>query len=165
MAAGSYLVRLTMNGTPVTDASVDLTQDREWNEVVAAIDPLQYRGVISFQGADTGVSDTHTLYVPKGPSTTFRVCPEAVTLGQVSSTCTNGVRFMGPSFPETQGGVTVGTIVISGTTYWYASGLTGSGGEGEDDEGNTIPFFPVWSIPVIGVIGWYVLKREGWVGA
>jgi hypothetical protein len=167
MPSGSYTVRLTSNNIPVADVTVSLSEDREWNEVVAATDRLWYRGVISFQGTDTGVSGTHTLYVPKGPSTTFRVCPEAVTLSEVSDTCTNGVAFTGP-YPQTQpvgsDTVIVGTTDIGGATYWYASGLSGSGGEGEDNDGNTIPFFPVWSIPVIGVIGWYVLKREGWVG-
>ena len=55
----------------------------------------------------------------------------------------------------------VGTTSIGGMTYWYASGLSGSGGEGEGTGGDPVPFFPWWGLPALALIcGTYVMRRE-----
>lgn len=167
LPSGTYTVRLTMDGTPVVDAPVGLTQNRSWRTVSAETDAIHNKAVIKFLGDNTGTSGTHTLYVVKGSTTSFRVCPNAQILSEVTSSCTGGVAFTG-SYPQTQtvgaDTVEVGTTSIGGLTYWYASGLTGSGGEGEGGGGgDPVPFFPWWSVPGIAIACGYVLYREKWV--
>jgi hypothetical protein len=173
---GKYNVLLQKSSIPIVKAPTDLTQNRSWLNVSANTDATNSKVVVHFDDAEVAThghdpaADKHTIYAKKNATGIFRLCPDATTLNDVTDACANGVLFSGP-FPQEQsvGGstVTVGTIDIDGVTYWYASGVTGSGGEGEagSGSGTSVPFFPLWSIPVIGVIGWYLLKKEGWIQA
>ena len=168
LASGTHTVRLTQDSVPVVDTAVGLTQNRTWSTISAQTDTQNHKVVVKFLGDNTGASGTHTIYATKGSTTSFRVCPNAQALSDVTSGCTGGVLFSG-TFPASQtvgsDTVEVGTVNIGGTLYWYASGLTGSGGEGEGGAGDPVPFFPWWSVPVVGLIGWYVLKRGQWLEA
>ena len=168
---GSYVARLRKSGTPMVDATVNLNQDRSWASVTA--DTSGNKVVVDFPVADAGThghdasQNPHTIYARKDSTISFRVCPGATTLNDVSASCGGGVLFSGP-FPQQQDvsgeTVTVGTTDINSVTYWYASGLTGSGGEGEGEgEGSSssVPFFPWWSIPFLLLAGvWFLQQRE-----
>jgi hypothetical protein len=168
LPSGTHAIRLLMNGTPVVDVPVGLTQNRDWGTVAAEADPTHFKAVVKFLGANTGAGAAHTLYAAKGTTASFRVCPNAVALSEVTTGCTGGAAFAGP-FPQTQSvgsdTVVVGTGSIAGLTYWYASGLTGSGGEGEGGGtgGETIPFFPWWGVPILLAGCGAVLYRGKWL--
>ncbi|MDD5056145.1 MAG: hypothetical protein PHZ00_07835 [Candidatus Peribacteraceae bacterium] len=113
---------------------------------------------------------TYALYIPKIEThTTLRVCSGKQDLGCLSS---NDWSFTANEAGAiTTNGVfdTTGITVTVADGYWKVSGLTGTSAQGEGVSGggssSSVPFFPLWSIPIIGVIGWYVLKREGWIQA
>jgi hypothetical protein len=70
----------------------------------------------------TGLYGTHTLWLPKTSDSGVYVCPNALTVSEVSSSCADVLSFAGP-FPQTKSGVTVS---VDGS-YWKIEGLTGSG--------------------------------------
>ena len=172
---GTYNAMLNKNGVPIVKAPTDLSQNRSWETVTAFTDPDNSKVAVYFNPTDVATyghnptQDKHTIYAKQNATVSFRVCPSAVSLAEVTSGCTNGVLFAGP-FPQTKtvagASVEVGTISLDGATYWYASGLTGSGGEGEmgtEGGGSPVPFFPWWSVPGIAVVCGYVLYRGKWV--
>ena len=114
---------------------------------------------------------TFTLYVPYNEAhNAVRVCLDKTTLGCSSSDTWSFVGLSTNEFATTNVDPTSLTNIDVSIeqSYWKITGLDGTGGQGENYEGdgsNPVPFFPLWSIPVIGFIGWYVLKREGWIQA
>ena len=137
---GKYNVLLQKNGVSIVKALTDLMQNRTWQGVIADADSVNSKAVVHFDSQDIAghghdpAQDPHTLFVKKNLTSTFLVCPDATVLADVHSGCTNGVLFEGP-FPQTQKvsglNVEVGLTSFEDGSYWYASGLTGSGGEGE----------------------------------
>ncbi|MDD5055602.1 MAG: hypothetical protein PHZ00_05040 [Candidatus Peribacteraceae bacterium] len=113
---------------------------------------------------------TYILYVPKIEShTTLRVCSGRQELGcTIDDNWSFTANEAGTITPK-EGFDTTGITVAVAGGYWKVSGLTGTSAQGEGGSGggssSSVPFFPLWSIPVIGVIGWYVLRREGWIQA
>jgi hypothetical protein len=114
---------------------------------------------------------SYALYIPKvAGHTSLRVCSGKTDLGCTSNDASwSFVANEAGTITETHNGFnTAGITVTVADGYWKVSGLVATGGEGEAGSGGggvDVPFFPLWSIPVIGVIGWYVLKREGWIQA
>jgi hypothetical protein len=140
--SGRQTVRILSGSTPVSDVVIDFSENRDWGSVTANSDTSANKAVISITGADTGATGTHSLYIPRGDKNLVRICPNATTLSDVNTSCFGGVNFSGP-FPQTQtvgsGSVTVNTVTISGTDYFVATGLTGSGGlayQNEENSGN-----------------------------
>jgi hypothetical protein len=70
----------------------------------------------------TGLYGTHTLWLPKTGDSGVYVCPNATSVSEVSSSCSNVLSFAGP-FPQTLSGITVSVD----DSYWKVEGLTGSG--------------------------------------
>jgi hypothetical protein len=164
--SGNHTARLKKNGTTIVDAVVDLTADRDWSGITA--DASGNKAVVVFPSGQISThghnasSNPHTLYVAKGITTHFRVCPNATSLEEVSNSCTNGVVFtagqtQSVTFPSGSSDVTVNTVNIGSTTYWSASGMLGSGGEGEDE--GSAPDMGTWAMLILaaaagGLIYW-----------
>jgi hypothetical protein len=85
------------------------------------IEALGNKIVVNATGV-TGIYGTHTLWLPKTSDSGVYVCPNALTVSEVSSSCSNVLSFAGP-FPQTKSDVTVSVD----DSYWKVEGLTGSG--------------------------------------
>jgi hypothetical protein len=168
--AGKYYVLLQKSGVPIVNALTDLTQDRNWQGVTASIDAARSKVAVYFDPNATTThghspsGDKHMIFAKKNETAHFRVCPDATSLNDVAENCSNGVLFMGP-FPQTQTvkgeSVQVGQVNIGGLVYWYASGLTGSGGQGEGSEAVvSVPAFSWWSLVLVLSGCVYFLWRE-----
>jgi len=172
-SSGSYTIRLSSGGVPVSDAVVSLTSNLDWSGVTASATGSV--SVVYFnpsQVATHGHNATlnpHILYITKGTTTGVRVCPDAQTLEQVTSECSNGVSFTNGetksvTFPSGSNNVTLGTETINSTNYWKVSGLLGSGGMGEGEGGGggggDVPIFSWWSMPFLLAALYYVIRRS-----
>jgi hypothetical protein len=157
--AGKYYVLLQKSGVPIVNALTDLTQNRSWQGVTASLDAAHSKVAVYFDPNTIGThghdpaTDKHMIFATKNNTASFRVCPDATSLNDLSDQCSNGVLFKGP-FPQTQTvkslSVEVGEMTINGASYWYASGLTGSGGQGEGSTALAdVPYFSWWTLPVI----------------
>jgi hypothetical protein len=166
--SGNYSARLSKNGIVIIDAVVALTQNRSWGSIYADVSGSKVAvnfpaAQLSTHGHDAS-ENPHTIYAVKSMTNVFRVCPNALTVADVSSGCAGGVLFSGP-YPQTQSvgsdTVTVGIATFAGVSYWYASGLTGSGGEGENGAGgDAVPFFSWWTLPLVLAGCVIFLRRE-----
>ncbi len=116
----------------LADVPVSFDANRDWTDAVAQIDAANSKSVIKLD-SDHGFSGQFTMYVVKGDTNAFVLCPGAVSLSDVSSDCTDRVLFIGP-FPETKlvdgRDISVSIAIIDGVQYWVVSGLSGTGGQG-----------------------------------
>ncbi|MCC7303970.1 6-bladed beta-propeller [bacterium] len=107
----------------VSDFTVDMTSDRNWESVNATtlVDGAKAL-VVNLNPTDApGVSSTHALYIVKQEGqVSVRVCPDATTVEEITLDCTNGYDLV-ESDPE------LSTVTIDDVTYWKVTGLTGTG--------------------------------------
>lgn len=119
----------------VSDFTVNLSSDRDWAEVNTILLPEESKSlVVHLNPTDApGVSNTHSLYIVKqSGQDSVRVCPDAVAIADVNSSCTNGyVLRVGDDQLSTE---TIGSI-----EYWKVTGLTGTGGLGESPVPTSTP--------------------------
>lgn len=129
--SGLQSVMLKDGSIPISDVTIDFDEDRDWSSVVADVDVTANKSVIYMAGGDTGVTGTHTLYIPSGGKSMLRICPDVTSLTEVTSSCIGGVDFTEP-FPQTKtvgsDTVTVVMATIDAMEYFVAMGLTGTGG-------------------------------------
>lgn len=114
----------------VSDFSVDLVEDRDWQMVGAIILPNESRSLITnLNPTDApGVSASHSLYVVKQEGqSSVRVCPDASLIAEVSSECEGYVL--------SEGDEQLSSVSLGGIDYWKITGLTGTGAMGLSDEG------------------------------
>jgi hypothetical protein len=164
-------IKKTQGGVRIADFSIAISGgDAPCNGITVGQENQKafLHGITDYLNPTIG---SFALYIPKiAQNTSLRVCSGKTTIG-----CTNGDSWSftaneAGTITATNGGFdTTGITVTVADNYWKVSGLKATGGEGEGSGtpvgGDPIPFFPVWSIPIIAVIGWYVLKREGWIQA
>lgn len=116
----------------VADIPVQFDTNRDWSSVVIDSDPDTSRVAVKVS-QEQGFSGKYVMYVVKGNTNAFVLCPDAENIGQVASNCTNSVLFTGP-FPQTKAvgsnTVSVSIAIINGVEYWVVDGLTGTGGQG-----------------------------------
>ncbi|KKR05741.1 MAG: NHL repeat containing protein [candidate division WS6 bacterium GW2011_GWF2_39_15] len=110
----------------VSDFEVDLTTDRNWEAVNAMSLPEESIAIVTnLNPVDApGVSETHSLYVPKleGQIGVY-VCPDAVTTADVSIGCASGYKLI-------NGDVGLSSTTIDTIDYWVVSSLTGTAAMG-----------------------------------
>ncbi|WKZ24373.1 MAG: 6-bladed beta-propeller [Candidatus Dojkabacteria bacterium] len=107
----------------VSDFSVDMTEDRDWDNVkVTTLVNESLSLVVDLdQTGAPGISTTHSLYIVKHPGqTSVRVCPTATQVHEVTLDCEDG-------YTLSEGDSTLSTVSIQGVDYWRVSGLTGTG--------------------------------------
>lgn len=123
-SANSINAELYFGDYIVSDFSVDLTADRNWALVnaISLVDQSKSL-IVKLNPTDAvGVSATHSLYITKQQGQTYVViCPDALTIADLSLACTNGY-----TLNEGDAGLTV--VTVSGQEYWKITGLTGTGG-------------------------------------
>ena len=140
---GEQNIRIFKEDYIVADIPISFEQNRDWSNVIIESSILEGKTVIKLDDSH-GLIDSFTMYVVKSEKdNSFRICPQAKSLQEVSSTCPQGVLYTG-TFPKklkVEGDdVTVSQAAISGVTYWIADGITGTGGQGEYiEEGKLIP--------------------------
>lgn len=113
----------------VSDFSVDLAEDRDWQSVGVIILPEESRSLIVNLNPDDapGVSTTHSLYVVKQENqSSVRVCTEASLIADVSLEC--------EGYTLSEGDEQLSSVSIDGVDYWKITGLTGTGAMGIIDE-------------------------------
>ncbi len=112
----------TDTGIPLADFTADMTTDRDWSGITGSSDTTSYQSVVSGLSTAPGVTGTHSLYVPKKDTdTAVHICPDAQTLEQVTTDCSNGQTY-------TEADDNVSIVDVNGTSYWLVSGLSGTGG-------------------------------------
>lgn len=123
---------LTFGEYLVSDFNVDLTEDRDWSQVNAITLPNASKSLVVNLNPTTapGISSTHSIYIYKLPGqTSVRVCPNAVTVADISLTCTGG-------YVLTESSADLEVVTVDGKEYWKVSGL---GGTGAMSYGTTTP--------------------------
>lgn len=113
----------------VSDFSVDLAEDRDWQSVGAIILPDESRSLIVNLNPDDapGVSETHSLYVVKNDGqSSVKVCPEANLIAEVSLECEGYVL--------NEGDEQLSVVSIGDINYWKITGLTGTGAIAINDD-------------------------------
>lgn len=129
---GEKRVRIQQGNTILAEIPVLFSEDRDWSDAIVLSSQEEKKTVVKLQEKH-GVLKPYTMYVLKGDTNAFLLCPNAQTLEQVSPDCEGGVNFTGP-YPETKAvegnSVTVSQTVLSSIEYWVADGLTGTGGQG-----------------------------------
>jgi hypothetical protein len=113
----------------VADFVVNMsTGDLDWSEVNVQTLPLTSMSLVVnlTQLSAPGISATHSLYVYRySNQTEVNVCPEAVTIADVSESCTNRALLV-----EGENGTNaypLEAVTVSGKNYWKIDGLTGTG--------------------------------------
>ncbi len=127
----------TSAGLALSDVVTNLTADRDWSGVSGDSDRASGKSVVSGVVSAAGASATHTLYVPIPEfktSLSVYICPDATVMGDVSTSCTNGVKRGVGSYTESFGNIVVSQVKDLGdnVTYWKITGMTGSGGVADD---------------------------------
>ncbi len=120
---GSQSVTLKFNGANLAQVTVNFSQDHNWENFVGESSTDVRKSFINLSGLG-GLSseNTHTLFVPGTSSANkVRICPEAVALNEVTTTCPNGYEL---TDNESNGGVLAEFV----DNFWVVSGLTGTGG-------------------------------------
>jgi hypothetical protein len=122
--ATNHTIRLLKSGVPLVDVTVDFNTAIDWSAVTGATDPVNFKSVVAGLASAPSTVGTHTLYVPKA---TFQdgviVCPHALTLAQVTETCSGAIK-LSASSPS------VSIVNIGAKNYWKITGLTGTGAIG-----------------------------------
>lgn len=122
--ASSLPVKIRDNGENFTFAFADVnfTAERDWGNVELEVDLSEFKALAhDLAVADGVIGGTFTLRVPKAPShTKVYVCPDAVTLGQVTTSCTNGYET-----DDAASDVSIGNDGVN--DYWEIAGLSGTG--------------------------------------
>ena len=137
---GEHDVRVKQDKYLVADIPVSFIEDRDWEDVVLEFAPQVHKTVVKLQDKH-GVAGAFTMYVSKGDTDGFRICPEATTLKGVVKGCEGEVVLTGefPQTTEVEGkNVSVSKVILGGVKYWVADGLTGTGGEGFFIEDETV---------------------------
>ena len=136
---GEHDVRVKQDDYLVADIPVSFVEDRDWEDIVLEFAPQVHKTVVKLEDKH-GVAGAFTMYVSKGDTDAFRVCPDAKKLNEVAKGCSDETIFIG-DFPQTakvEGkDVSISQVILGGVKYWVADGLTGTGGqgffEGEDE--------------------------------
>ncbi|MGI6423118.1 MAG: DUF2341 domain-containing protein [Candidatus Dojkabacteria bacterium] len=131
---GEQKIRVLQENYIVADVPISFSQNRDWSNAVIESSILEGKSVVKLDDSH-GLSGTFTMYViKKEKDNSFRICPHAKTLAEVNNTCPEGVLYTG-TFPQKlkvlNNEVTVSQASLSGTTYWIADGISGTGGQGE----------------------------------
>lgn len=96
----------------------------------------------------SGLYGTHTLWLPKTGDSGVYVCPSALTVTDVSTSCSGKITFAG-AFPETQSGITVS---VDGSD-WKIEGLAGSGAGEGGGRGAVPEFSTITLLLALAVVG------------
>lgn len=126
--ASSLDAQLHFGDYVVSDFTVDLTANRNWQNVNAIMLPDESKSlVVNLNPTDApGVSATHSLFVKKQVNqSSVRVCTDAVAIADVNDTCEGYVL--------NQGDPDLTVVTVDGVEYWRVDGLTGTGAMGIAD--------------------------------
>lgn len=131
-ASASLRIKST-NGLTISDATINMTADRDWSTLDAGSDLATGKSFIKNLIGSSGSGATHTLYVPVPEGRTSQsvyICPQADSYLTVSTSCPDGVRRSAGAYSETFGEIVVSKVDNLGDkiTYWKIVGMTGSGG-------------------------------------
>lgn len=121
----SLTAKLYFGDYIVSDFVVDLTQNRNWENVNTILLPDESKSlVVNLNPTDApGISPTHSLYIVKATGqNSVRVCTDATLIADVNSSCTGYVL--------TDGDTGLSSVNIGGVDYWKVTGLTGTGAMG-----------------------------------
>lgn len=116
----------------LADISILFEETVDWENAILEAKPTEFKTVVKLQ-AEHGIKGAFTMYVVKGDTNAFRICPQAESLLEVDENCPDVVELAG-TFPQQvpveDAQVYVSQAVIGGIEYWVADGLTGTGAEG-----------------------------------
>ncbi|NMC35697.1 LamG domain-containing protein [Candidatus Beckwithbacteria bacterium] len=117
--------------------NADFDQSLDWSDLT--VDSDGSKALFHYDGGFTSLpgssGSTYTLYIPTNNKPYIRICPDATSLEEVTSACSNGYLL-------TTNDINVSKVIEGETEYYKVSGLSSTGGEGED---------PSISFSVIGV--------------
>lgn len=115
---------LTFGEYIVSDFTVDLTTDRNWDPVNVAISPELNTSLIQNlnQTDAPGVSTTHNMYVPREDTqTSVLVCPNAPSLNEINFSCPG-------AYTLESGSPSLEQATVDGHEYWRILGVSTSSG-------------------------------------
>jgi hypothetical protein len=115
---------LTFGEYIVSDFTVDLTTDRNWDPVNVAISPELNTSLIQNlnQTDAPGVSTTHNMYVPREDTqTSVLVCPNAPSLNEINFSCPG-------AYTLESGSPSLEQATVDGNEYWRILGVSTSSG-------------------------------------
>ena len=153
------------NGGKVFEIALDLNDDKAITGVTAEKDLVNKKGLVHWGGGlPTGV-DSYTLIIPtESVNDTVRLCLGATSLDQIEPGCgttyENVTEELLFSNGSTQSGITCRS---TSSTEWACTGVTGSGGEGEGEEGGwdgEVPEFLDITLLMTLLILFYFLEKE-----
>ncbi len=107
----------------VSDFNVDMTNDRNWEEVSIFSLPHESKVLVANLNPTNapGISTTHSLYLAKQAGQTYvRVCPNAIVLADINDSCAGG-------YVLNDGDSGLESVTVDGIAYWKITGLTGTG--------------------------------------
>jgi hypothetical protein len=134
------LVNDTNTNLPVATLNINFNANLDWTNLSAINDGTKalfhYPGGFASLPGHSGA--TYSINIPDKGGNRVRICPNAVTLNDVSLTCTGGYYL-------TTSDSNVTRTNINGDPVWVVAGLSGSGGEdggsGGGSAGGNAPLF------------------------
>ena len=119
---GTVGVGIKKGAVRIASFNIDFSVNRNFSSVVANTSSTQalfyYPGGFTSLPGNSG--STYSLYVPKNGENSAAICPDATTLTQVASECSNiTILPIGDS--------RISTVNIGGTDYWLITGMTNGG--------------------------------------
>jgi len=132
--SGRKEVRLKKSGFVIADFNANFTGSMNWTSINLDSDPTTTKALLYVPAGLSEIAATRTLYVLKRGTNRVRICHGARTMAQVRKGCAAEPNVTSEELLD-QTDSRVSVVTIDGETYWKITGLTGTGGIGE----NTIP--------------------------
>lgn len=124
---GTQAVGLVNDIYRIAVFDVEYSTNLDWSSLI--IDSDGTKAVFHYPGGFSALpgasGEGYTLYIPKGTSIRVAICPNAASLEEITSVCP-GRYYLDEYSPN------VSIAIEDGIEYWKVSGLTSTGGEGED---------------------------------
>ncbi|NMC36304.1 DUF2341 domain-containing protein [Candidatus Beckwithbacteria bacterium] len=121
---GIQTVAIAKSTYRVAAFSVDFSADRDWTDLT--VDSDGEKAVLHYDGGFTSIpgssGESFSLYIPDNGGSRVRICPNASSLAQVTSGCSN-------EYFLTTSDSSVSKTTVNGIDYWVIAGLSGTGGE------------------------------------
>jgi hypothetical protein len=117
---------LYFGDTLISRFTVNLTEDRDWSNVVGSIVLGDYKTVLAnLNPVDApGISAVHSIYTVKSDfQTGVFICPTATQISEVNRDCAGG-------YSLENGNVSLLSESLDGKEYWRVDGVTGTGALG-----------------------------------
>ncbi len=131
---GEHTVQLLKDGGVIAEIDMDLDQDASISNIIGFYDESNKKAL--FHGIDQVSSKTkgsYTLVIPGDGTDRVRICLGALSLDEIHEGCADAYEHVTNEVVLYSGQSSSGITCNKIGTDWKCSGVTGSGGQGEED--------------------------------